>query len=84
MLKLVEFEVGELYENRKGTYEVLDIAGDDMSIRWADGEEVSTSIIMQSRICDRMQKELAQLALCKTASPVKKINTVNGWHRVKQ
>ena len=52
----VEFEVGQQYENRKGKYEVLEIAGDDMLIRWDAGEEASTTMTMQRRIIDNMQR----------------------------
>ncbi|NQT73287.1 MAG: hypothetical protein HQ553_11065 [Chloroflexi bacterium] len=54
----VEFEVGESYKNRKGSYEVLEIVGDDMRIRWGAGEEVATTVTMQHLILDNMQFEL--------------------------
>ena len=51
-----EFEVGQQYENRKGKYEVLEIEGDDMLIRWDAGEEATTTMTMQRRIIDNMQR----------------------------
>ena len=39
----VGFEVGQQYENRKGTYEVLAMDGDAMRIRWDTGEEIDVS-----------------------------------------
>ncbi len=69
---LVKFEVGEHYNNRKGKYEVLGINGDAMHIRWKVGEEVITSVALQSRIVDNMQQELERLALNKVAAPQKK------------
>ncbi len=72
MRDLVKFEVGEHYNNRKGKYEVLGINGDAMQIRWKVGEEVTTSVTLQSRIVDNMQQELERLALNKVAAPQKK------------
>jgi len=55
--ELVDFEVGEKYENMKGVYEVLSIDKDVMQIRWGDGEEIKTSVSLQQRIIARMNKE---------------------------
>ena len=54
------FNVGELYQNRLGFYEVahLDLAQDKMLIRYVDrGEEVNTSITLQERIWQNMSWE---------------------------
>ena len=72
MEHLIEFEVGEHYKNRKGTYEVLEIAGDDMRIRWKAGEEFTTTVTMQSRILDNMQFELEHPIHANLPSPRKK------------
>ncbi len=53
----VKFEVGQKYENMKGVYEVLAIDGDVMRIQWQDGEQVTTTVALQSRIIERMQRE---------------------------
>lgn len=53
----VTFEAGKRYENMKGTYEVLAVDGDVMRIQWEDGEEVTTSIVMQRRILERLERE---------------------------
>ncbi len=53
----VKFEIGEKYENMKGTYEVLSIDKDTMRIRWDSGEEVTTTVSLQSRIVKRMRRE---------------------------
>ncbi|MDD5093450.1 MAG: hypothetical protein PHV74_03600 [Dehalococcoidia bacterium] len=82
MINLVAFEIGEQYENRKGKYEVLEIEGDDMRIRWDDGDEISTSVTMQSHILNQIREHLERLALNKTPPPVKKAAAPNGWHRV--
>lgn len=65
----VEFEVGETYKNRKGTYEVLEIAGDDMRIRWGAGEEVTTTVTMQSRILHNIKNELEHPIHANVPSP---------------
>ncbi len=53
----IEFEVGEKYENMKGIYEVLSIDRNTMRIRWESGEEITTTISLQSRIIMRMTQE---------------------------
>src|SRR5512143_239673 len=52
-----EFIVDEKYENEKGIFRVMSIEKDEMVIRWANGEEVQTSIEFQSRIQKRRQWE---------------------------
>lgn len=76
-----QFEVGERYENRKGTYEVLEIAGDDMRIRWDAGDEVATSVAMQHRIINHMQQESEPVPVSKSASARKKTSSSHIWHR---
>ncbi|MFO7965574.1 MAG: hypothetical protein R6U50_16740 [Desulfobacterales bacterium] len=51
------FEVGAMYENMKGVYEVISIQNDSMLIRWEDGSEIVTSLDLQRRIIDRMAYE---------------------------
>ena len=53
----IQFEVGEKYENRKGVYEVLSIQSDTMRIRWESGEEVTTTVTLQTQIIMRMRRE---------------------------
>ena len=53
----VEFEVGERYENMKGFYEVLSINKNTMRIRWDNGEEITTTILFQKRVIERMRRE---------------------------
>ena len=53
----VDFEVGEKYENMKGIYEVLSIDRNTMRIRWDSGEEISTTVSLQSRIIMRMTQD---------------------------
>lgn len=57
----VKFEVGEKYENMKGVYEVLSINRNNMRIRWENGEEIDTTVSMQSRIIMRMRREQEDL-----------------------
>jgi hypothetical protein len=53
----IEFKVGHEYKNMKGTYEVVSIHDDFMTIRWENGEEVSTQIDLQRRIIERLNYE---------------------------
>ena len=53
----VKFEVGKKYENMKGVYEVLSIDRNTMRIRWERGEEITTTISLQSPIIERMKGE---------------------------
>ena len=52
-----EFSVDASYENEKGPFKVISIDGDDMVIRWKNGEEVRTSVEFQGRIQMRRQWE---------------------------
>ena len=45
-----EFSVDEQYENEKGVFRVIAIQGDEMVIRWENGEEIRTEIDLQLRI----------------------------------
>ncbi len=77
----IQFEVGHQYENTKGAYEVLSIEGNDMCIRWQTGEEVATTVKMQRRIIERMQREREQPPIQIRALPAKrktKTPTKNG------
>lgn len=80
----VEFEVGQRYKNRKGTYEVLSIDGDVMHIRWKAGEEIATTVTMQSRILDNMQHELDHPALTEVPSPRRKTTASSNRRRVQR
>ena len=53
------FQVGEVYRNEKGEYEVVSIEGPTMVIRWSDGSTWEGSIALQERILERirLQKE---------------------------
>ena len=55
----IEFKIGQEHENMKGVYKVLTIDRDAMCIRWESGEEVTTTVALQSRIIERMHQELA-------------------------
>lgn len=57
MANLLKFEVGLMYENMKGIYEVISIDDDSMLIRWKDGNEIVTTVDLQSRIIERMTRE---------------------------
>ncbi len=61
----VEFEVGKTYENMKGPFTVLSIKGDEMTIRWDHGEQISTSVDLQRRIIERMEDEKEKAAKAK-------------------
>lgn len=68
----IQFEVGQQYENTKGAFEVLTIEGEDMRIRWETGEEVATTVKMQRRINERMQREREQPPIQIRALPAKR------------
>jgi len=55
----IEFKIGQEHENMKGVYKVLAIDRDTMCIRWESGEEVTTTVALQSRIIERMHRERA-------------------------
>jgi hypothetical protein len=55
----IEFKIGQEHENMKGVYKVLTIDRDAMCICWEDGEEITTTVALQSRIIERMHQELA-------------------------
>lgn len=56
-MSIVKFEVGEKYENMKGMYEVVSIEGNTMRIRWESGEEILTTVSLQTQIIMRMKRE---------------------------
>lgn len=49
------FRVGEMYANRRGNYEVMQITPPKMTIRYDDGELVTADIVILARIWDNMQ-----------------------------
>jgi len=53
----VKFEIGKKYENMKGVYEVLSIDRNIKRIRWDSGEEITTTVSLQSKIIMRMIRE---------------------------
>ncbi len=56
-MSIIQFEVGQKYENMKGVYEVLSIEGNAMRIRWDSGEEIMTTVGLQRQIIMRMRQE---------------------------
>ena len=76
----IQFEVGQQYENAKGTYEVLAIEGDAMCIRWETGEEVVTTVKMQRRIIERMQRERERPPIQSRALPTKRKTITRAMH----
>jgi hypothetical protein len=56
-MSIIQFEVGEKYENMKGVYEVLSVEGNSMRIRWESGEEILTTVTLQRQIIMRMSQE---------------------------
>lgn len=53
------FEVGKVYQNRNGRYEVLTIQEPKMRIRYENGREALVTIATQARIWQTMQWEAA-------------------------
>jgi hypothetical protein len=56
-LDKIVFEVDGQYENEKGPFTVLSMNRDEMVIRWESGEEITTSLELQTRIAERRQWE---------------------------
>ena len=54
------FVIGRRYSNRLGEYEVLDIQGDKMLIRYDTGTEQGVSVAMQARIAENMAREASR------------------------
>jgi len=59
-LKEIKFVVDEQYENEKGMFTVLSIKKNDMVIRWESGEEIQTTVELQTTIQARRQWEQLQ------------------------
>jgi hypothetical protein len=72
MIKETTFEVGKKYKNRMGTYTVLAIDGNVMHISGKVGKDVATTVKLQSRVLENIQREIDDLALLKVASPRKR------------
>ena len=72
MIKEIKFEVGQTYKNRKGKYTVVAIDGDVMHISWKNGKEVATTVKLQNRVLENIQREIEELALAKVVSPRRK------------
>ena len=53
----IEFNVGDQYENEKGLFEVVELKGSNMIIRWNTGETVETEVELQRRILQRRRLE---------------------------
>jgi len=51
----IVFAVGDKYTNEKGSYEVIGLDGDTMTIRWENGETVRTAMELQKNIIRRRQ-----------------------------
>jgi hypothetical protein len=51
------FEVGKPYRNRNGEYEVLDIEGEWMKIKYESGGTIQTRVVVQARIWENIQFE---------------------------
>lgn len=57
MSEPIVFKVGNKYENMKGVYEVISIDDELLTIRWGNGEQISTPKDLQRRILERIQFE---------------------------
>jgi hypothetical protein len=55
----IEFKVGQEHENMKGVYKVLAVNRDTLCICWENGEEMTTTVALQNRIIERLQRERA-------------------------
>ena len=64
-----EFNVDEQYENEKGVFRVISIHGNEMIIRWENGEEILTEIDLQRRIAERREREEQERAFAGKPPP---------------
>ncbi len=56
------FTIGRRYRNRRGEYEVLDIDGDTLRIRYDDGTEQQASALVQERIANNLAIEAVNVS----------------------
>lgn len=63
------FEVGRQYRNEDGVYTVLSIQEPDMVIQYANGRTLTSSIVLQARIWERIREDEALAAAEKAAKP---------------
>lgn len=69
MVQEVTFKVGGRYRNRLGWYEVLNITGDKMHIRYeSDGHEDNVSLATQKRIIENITNEEKRVTPYETSS----------------
>ena len=74
-MSAVTFKVGNKYANRKGPFEVISIDRNSMTIRWDNGESISTSIEQQQRIIEGMERERQASIESELKSNAKRIAT---------
>jgi hypothetical protein len=56
------FEVGETYDsNRRGDFTVIKLDGDNMTVKWKDGETVTLSAREQEKILNNYEEEFINL-----------------------
>lgn len=73
-MSAIAFKIGEKYENRKGPFEVVTVKGNEMRIRWENGEEVETTRTLQTQIIRHMELE-CELELAKKSKKKPKRKT---------
>jgi len=78
MSETIVFKVGNKYENVKGIYEVIDIKDESMTIRWGNGEQVSTPKDLQRRILERIEFEKDRLEQLNNKTVVSKKKKIAG------
>jgi hypothetical protein len=62
-----DFEVGEKYANRKGTYTVLELNGPKMTVQYEDGTTAELNIAIQHRIWENIDAEETMIRSTKAA-----------------
>ena len=78
------FQVGQEYCNRLGEFTVLEVSGDELSIRYQDGTEMTVDRELQSRIVHNMQFEktvAAQLRQTRTRTQGRHSLVPSSWGR---
>jgi len=56
-----EFRIGSRYHNREQAYEVLNIAGGQLQVRYDDGSEGFLDAVIAARICSNIRREEARV-----------------------
>ena len=80
----IQFKVGQEHENMKGTFKVLAVKKDTISICWENGEQATTAAALQSRIIERMHRERSRIRDEKAKKAKKQTRIADSINMAKQ